>query len=296
MKKYTLGMLFMFLFPLFALASWWNPFTWRLPVLNPKAVQEVISTSTVEKSSSIKPVVTTITKAQTKAPEKTVATPPPIQKNLTNDQICQSTQGANSIFYKRTEGTFICTCKSGYSVSNGKCELNQTYTNTSAENITKQNAINVYNQVITSYSSLYTYLNSAVNIMANMETQMSYLTNNPYAKIIEDMSYEERQVFLKGIGQTRQVINLAQAKLQILQSQPLSYFSTYQISTDPDDPYSALNTYQKAVDGFVEGYNNYLSVIQKSYIQTSIPTVSQPIHCTFQSPGVIGGSGSISCY
>jgi peptidoglycan hydrolase-like protein with peptidoglycan-binding domain len=155
----------------------------------------------------------------------------------------------------------------------------QVQENTALETDNKNKAIVVLNQIITDYTSLDTYLTSAISAMNSINTNLS-LGNKPLATLIINVVNARLKEFGDGKSLDEQILNMTQTKLSYLESQPLSYFLNYSISTDPDNLYAALSKYSNIELGFENKYSQLSSDLNQDSVSGPIafPYIAQPIH------------------
>jgi hypothetical protein len=204
---------------------------------------------------------------------------------------CISTTGYSSVTGQRCDSTATIVPPLPTTPTAVSQPENTTTTNTA--NINKQNALSVYNQILNEYTSLNTFITSDLQAMNNVNANMTALTNNPYAAAVSQATNQFIKLFTNGQAKVTPIVSATQSQLSQLESEPLSYFLTYQVSSDPAEPYLALNAYS-GIDGqWLSSYNSWLSVLKQA--STPIPTIPQPVSCSVQSPGTIGGFGSVTC-
>ena len=223
--------------------------------------------------------------------------------------------------------------------------------NTGLAALSKQNALNVYNQILDNYTSLDNYLISIINsinstlggtnssiqaqkitnIQSNIEqlrqqsaqSMGGYMTGGLTSPVAQGRAQEVARTeaaqeqalniqlqkeqylyqislklddFISGEKQTKQMVSITQSQLTQLNSAPLSYFLTYQVSTDQNNPYYAISSYPQVRDIWVNKYNQYILSLQQIQSPTLTNTITtQPTYCSVQSPSSAGGMGSIIC-
>lgn len=265
--------------PNITFASWWNPTTWSIFSFlfnSTSDIQERTSTSTNSSIDNSQNLLLCNGQNYTKCPTGQTFTCPKI-----GDAYCTVPK------IPETKSAIETSVHTTPTQTNNKDEQDKT----AIEIYNKNRAIDVLSQIISSYTSLYNYIDSAINVMNNVNTSLLSLSNNEQAKLSINLTNAEINVFEHGLTIVKPLIDGAQLKLSQLDSQPLSYFLNYQISNDPDNFYSALNIYPSTAQKWVDAYNTYLSNVK---VPTTVPYISQPnLHCNFASGN---GTGRIDCY
>jgi len=157
----------------------------------------------------------------------------------------------------------------------------------SAAVLVKNDAVGTINKIISSYSYLDSLQTADINSMNGV---LSALANNnsQTAVALRNLTNLRITRIMNQQSPTQSIIAKAQSDLVNLQSQPLSYFLTYQT---PTDTYSALNAFQGFASSFVSDYNTYSAILAQAATPIAVPRSTS---CTVQSAG--GGIATINCY
>ena len=207
--------------PQLAFASWWNPFSWNISSYFSYVFYSQTQTDNLPtQNEEISPI--TLSDPQPTIPDDTTDQKKTVLKE-------NSSENKASIIVPHTlPTTQIVSTSSNLSPVVDIVPQTTTGidTNLEQENITKENALNVNNIILKDYSSLDVYISSAINVINN-------------SGIKNDVSTEVKSWLIDRESKIKQIVEITKDQLSILQAQPLEYFLTYQISTDPTAPYGA---------------------------------------------------------
>lgn len=224
MKKYLSILIFTtFIFPSVALASWWNPFSW----FNNWSFSEKLE-------------------PKTEILEKRIL-------ELESKLNSSTTPAVSSI--KETKKEFK---ENPASINNSNVNLIVPVSDMTAETALKNKALDIFNQEIIAIESFNKSVVEDIDYMNKVKSNFSGYTNDSSVALIDytnDRLFENK----KTVASNQEMLEYLRSEKNLLQSQPLTYFSTYQIDKDN---YEVLETVQNAVASHNEEYNTYKKYVQ----------------------------------
>lgn len=262
-KISTLVLLFVILIPQVASASWWNPFSWK--------IFHRVDTKTQTLENRIQELE-----------NKLQTTPAPKESTTKTTSPTKASDGEKTTpVIEKTVASPVVTKTPPVVVKDMSVEIGL-----------KNKIIGILDQQISTIEKFNVFIIADINYMDSVRSALLGYTGKLQVAIVNytDVRLAESKKMLNLNAET---LKTMYADKNSLQSQPLSYFSNYQI---PKEYYDMSDMLPGVISHYVDGYNDYNDGISAS-INTMNQTqqqISNRKHCSFQ--GVSESMVIMDCY